>query len=348
MVKQGKVIVALSGGVDSAVTAALLRSQGWEVMGVHLRLSPAGPPGHLAELARSLEIPLRELDLREEFASLVVNYFVDEYSRGRTPNPCVQCNAAIKFGLLRERLSELGADYLATGHYARLELAQEGDWDLFRGADRNKDQSYFLTRLPREILPRLLFPLGGLTKPQVKARCRDLGLPLREGYQESAELCFIPQGSYREFLRERRGCFGSPGELVDTQGRVLGKHRGVECYTVGQRRGLGTPSTEPYYVVEIRPETNRVVLGRRQELLSAGLVAGQVNWLTKPPDREMEAQAVIRYRHAGVQARIIPRGRSQVQVIFAAPQAAVAPGQAVAFYEGDRVLGGGWIEERIK
>lgn len=348
MIKQKKVAVALSGGVDSAVTAALLRSQGWEVMGVHLRLSPAGPPEHLAELARNLEIPLMELDLREEFASRVVNYFVAEYSRGRTPNPCVQCNAAIKFGLLWERLPELGVSYLATGHYARLKPAGEGDMGLFRGVDRHKDQSYFLTRLPRKILPYLLFPLGDFTKTQVKARYRELGLPWREGYRESVELCFIPQGSYREFLRERQGCFGSPGELVDVQGRVLGRHRGVECYTVGQRRGLGAPSTEPYYVVEIWPESNRVMLGRRQELLSAGLLAGQVNWLTDPPEREMEAQAVIRYRHSGVQARIIPLGRSQVQVIFAVPQAAVAPGQAVAFYHQDRVLGGGWIEARIK
>jgi tRNA-specific 2-thiouridylase len=348
MAQPVKVAVALSGGVDSAMAAVMLREQGLEVMGVHLRLSAARPPEHLRELARALALPLVEMDLRDEFASLVVNYFVAEYSRGRTPNPCVQCNAAIKFGLLWARLSESGAGYLATGHYARLRRASEGKWGLFRGQDRHKDQSYFLARLPREILPRLLFPLGELTKSQVRARYRERGLPWREDYQESMELCFIPQGGYREFLRERQGCFGSPGELVDTQGRVLGRHRGVECYTVGQRRGLGTPSTEPYYVVEVRPETNRVVLGRKKELFSPGLVAAQVNWLIDPPEGEIEATAVIRYRHPGVRARIIPLGGRQVRVNFAMPQSAVAPGQAVAFYQGEQVLGGGWIEARIK
>ncbi|MBM4294564.1 MAG: tRNA 2-thiouridine(34) synthase MnmA [Deltaproteobacteria bacterium] len=348
MSESQKVAVALSGGADSAVAAALLQDQGWEVVGVHLRLSGAQAPEHLPALARGLEIPLVEMDLRKEFTSRVVNYFVAEYSQGRTPNPCVRCNEVIKFGALGERLPELGADYLATGHYARLIRTAERKMGLFRGKDRHKDQSYFLARLSRGILPRLLFPLGGLTKARVKARYRELGLPRWEEYEESMEVCFIPRGDYREFLRDRQGCFGAPGELVDTRGRVLGRHRGVERYTVGQRRGLGVPSTEPYYVVEIRPETHRVVLGWREELLSAGLLAGEVNWLIEPPSGELEAAAVIRHRHPGVQARIIPLGDSRVRVVFAAPQAAVAPGQAVAFYEGDRVMGGGWIEARIK
>ena len=348
MDKSTRVAVALSGGVDSAVAAALLKNQGWEVVGVYLRLSGVQAPEHLPSLARGLEIPLLEVDLRQEFTSWVVDYFVAEYCQGRTPNPCVKCNAAIKFGVLWERLPELGADYLATGHYARFIHASGGGTGLWRGKDRPKDQSYFLAQLPKGILPRLLFPLGELTKPQVKARYRELGLPRQEDYRESMEVCFIPRGDYREFLRVRQDCFGAPGELVDTRGRVLGRHRGVECYTVGQRRGLATPSTEPYYVVEIRPETNRVVLGRREELLSPGLLAREVNWLIDPPGQEIEATAVIRYRHPGVKARLVPLEGRKVRVLFAEPQAAVAPGQAVAFYERERVLGGGWIAARIR
>ncbi len=344
-----RVAVALSGGMDSAVAAALLLQQGYRMLGVHLRLSEHGPPaGHLAALAQGLGLPLQELDLRQEFAQRVVDYFVGEYSRGRTPNPCVQCNAAIKFGRLWEWLAAEGLDRLATGHYARLQTAADGALGLYRGLDRGKDQSYFLSRLPRQLLPHLLFPLGELTKAEVRRRYRELGLPVSEDCPESVELCFIPQGRYQDFIRDRCGP-GIPGELVDLKGRLLGRHRGLEHYTVGQRRGLGVPAPEPYYVVEILPETNRVVLGRRDELRSPGLITRDINWLIDPPAREWEAQAVIRYRHAGVAARIIPRGRGGVQVIFATPQSAVAPGQAVVFYGADdRVLGGGWIEERIK
>jgi tRNA-specific 2-thiouridylase len=343
-----KVAVALSGGVDSAVAAALLLEQGWQVWGVHLNLTSAGPPGdHLEAVARGLGIPLLELDLQEEFTRGVLDYFVREYFRGRTPNPCVTCNAAIKFGRLWEEVRARGASHLATGHYARLKAGPGGGWTLYRGVDRHKDQSYFLSRLPRELLPNLLFPLGEMTKKEVKARYQELGLPLGADCEESQELCFVPQGRYHAFLHAHRGHPGAPGDLVNTQGRVLGRHRGLEYYTVGQRRGLGVASGEPYYVVALNPETNRVVLGRLGDLLSAGLRACQVNWLIDPPQGELEAQAVIRYRHSGVAARIIPLGPTEVKVTFATPQKAVAPGQAVAFYQNDLLLGGGWIEEGI-
>jgi tRNA-specific 2-thiouridylase len=343
-----RVAVALSGGVDSAVAAALLRRQGCRPRGIHLRLSDHGPPaGRLEALARGLDLSLTVMDLREEFARRVVDYFVAEYLRGRTPNPCVRCNAAVKFGRLFQLLQIEGPTRLATGHYARLQTAPDGALGLFRGADRRKDQSYFLSRLPRELLPELLFPLGELTKAEVRQRYRELGLQGPEPGPESVELCFIPQGRYHEFIRAHGGR-GAPGDLVDLAGRVLGRHRGLEHYTVGQRRGLGIPAREPYYVVEIRPETNQVVLGFRQEILSAGLRAGRINWLIELPREEFEAQAVIRYRHPGVAARITPLSHGEVQVIFASPQAAVAPGQAVVFYWEDRVLGGGWIEARIK
>ena len=344
-----KVAVALSGGVDSAVAAALLQRQGLDLQGVHLRLSPlAPPPDRVEALAQYLGIPLTVLDLQAEFAREVMDYFVSEYARGRTPNPCVRCNAAIKFGYLWEYLKKDGVTHLATGHYARRNLDDHGVPGLFRGVDRRKDQSYFLSRLPLSLLPHLLFPLGQMTKEEVRRLSHEAGLPVRENQPESMELCFIPTGNYQDFLKARRGIEGSPGDFVDSRGRLLGRHRGVESYTVGQRRGLGIPAREPFYVIEIQPETNRVVLGHREELLSPGLTASGMNWLITPPAGEIEAAAVIRYRHPGVRARITPQGDGSVQVAFATPQSAVAPGQAVAFYDGDRVLGGGWIEARMK
>jgi tRNA-specific 2-thiouridylase len=344
-----QVAVALSGGMDSAIAAALLRNQGLRVVGVHLRLAAGGPgQEHLEALAQGLGIPWVEVDLREEFSRQVLDYFAGEYSRGRTPNPCVCCNAAIKFGRLWHLLQEAGVPYLATGHYARLQPGTDGALELRRGRDRAKDQSYFLQRLPRELLPHLLFPLGEMTKQEVRRRYEDLGLSRAEDYRESQELCFIPQGPYQEFLRELRGGLGEPGDLVDCRGRVLGRHRGLEYYTVGQRRGLRVPAAAPYYVVEIRPELNQVVLGYKAELFSSGLRATKVSWLIDPPDGELTGRAVIRYRHPGAEGRVYPENSGEVRVIFATPQAAVAPGQAVAFYQGDRLLGGGWIEERVR
>ena len=344
-----KVGIALSGGVDSAVAAALLLRRDRSLQGVHLRLSPTvPPPEHLEALAQRLGIPLTVIDLEREFAREVLDYFVSEYTRGRTPNPCVRCNAAIKFGRLWEYLRAAGFTHLATGHYARLDLADDGAVGLFRGVDRRKDQSYFLNRLPRSLLPNLLFPLGSWTKAEVRRLYHELGLPSQGKERESMELCFIPDGDYQAFLRARRGFAGPPGEFVDLAGRVLGRHRGLEGYTVGQRRGLGLPAREPYYVLDIQPELNRVVLGYRADLFSPGLVASRLNWLIDPPAGDLEALAVIRYRHPGVRARITPLGEGSVQVIFEPPQSAVAPGQAVVFYDGDRVLGGGWIEARMK
>jgi tRNA-specific 2-thiouridylase len=344
-----KVAIALSGGVDSAVAAALLLRQGCDLHGVHLRLTPCrAPEGRVEALAQRLGIPLTVLDLQREFAREVLDYFVSEYARGRTPNPCVRCNAAIKFGHLWEHLKVGGFTHLATGHYARLDLDDGGAPGLFRGADRRKDQSYFLSRLPSDLLPNLLFPLGQMTKEEVRRLSREAGLPVRENQPESMELCFITAGAYQDFLKARRGFSGPPGDFIDLQGRLLGRHRGLEGYTVGQRRGLGIPAREPFYVIEIQPESNRVVLGPREELLSPGLVASGMNWLIPPPAGDIMALAVIRYRHPGVRARIIPRGDGSVEVTFASPQSAVAPGQAVAFYDGDRLLGGGWIEAPMK
>ncbi len=349
MFPRHKAAIALSGGVDSALATVLLRRQGWDLQGVHLRLTPwASGEDWVRTLAQRLDIPLRIIDLQGEFAREVLDYFVSEYARGRTPNPCVRCNAAIKFGRLWEYLKGEGYTLLATGHYARLQPIEGDAPALLRGVDRRKDQSYFLSRLPRTLLPHILFPLGDLTKDEVWRIYHEEGLPVRENQRESMELCFIPEGDYQEFLQMRRGVAGPPGDFIDAQGRLLGRHRGLECYTVGQRRGLGIPAREPFYVTEIQPACNRVVLGYRGELYSSGLLASQMNWLITPPTSEFEAVAVIRYRHPGVRARITLLGPGDVQVEFATPQSAVAPGQAVAFYDGDQVLGGGWIEARIK
>jgi tRNA-specific 2-thiouridylase len=341
--------VALSGGVDSAVAAAMLKSQGHQVLGVHLRLSEVCPPAEqLAALARHLDIELIEVDLREDFAREVIDYFLTEYARGRTPNPCVRCNACIKFGRLWEHLKAALVTHLATGHYARIKKAPDGSLGLFRGVDKAKEQSYFLSRLPRELLSHLLFPLGEMTKKEVRAQYRELGLPTVQSCSESQELCFIPAGHYAAFLRARLGHAGMPGELVDRQGRVLGRHPGFESYTVGQRRGLRLPAREPYYVLEIQPVTRRVVVGPRAELLVAGLRATEMNWLIDPPAGELEAVAVIRYRHPGARARVTTLNATEAQVTFTTPQSAVAPGQAVVFYQDDWVLGGGWIEGKVE
>lgn len=339
--------MALSGGLDSALAAYLLREKGLEVWGVHLLLEEhAVPPPGLEELAAGLGLDLEILDLRREFAHQVVEYFVRQYFRGRTPNPCVRCNAAIKFGMLWERVKARGATHLATGHYVNLLPGPDGFPELHRGVDRLKDQSYFLCRLPRELLPHLLFPLGGMTKTEVKVRFRELGLPPPAGGRESQDVCFIPHGRYPEFLRTLQGD-GRPGDLVDRRGRVLGRHPGVEHFTVGQRRGLGVPAGEPYYVLEIEPEWGRVVIGPRRELYTRGLWAREGSWLLAPPQGDLTATAVLRYRHPGVTALIRSLAAGALEVTFATPQTAVTPGQAVAFYQGERLLGGAWIEGKI-
>ena len=355
-----RILVAMSGGVDSSVTAALLREQGHEVIGISMQVwdyakftAPEGEEfGSCCSLddihdarriAEQLGIPFYVVNFEEEFQERVIDDFVDAYFRGRTPNPCVRCNQLIKFDLLLKKARELGADYLATGHYARVVPGDDGIFRLCKGLDPRKDQSYFLFTLTQEQLAMTLFPLGGLTKTEVRELATRYGLRVAQK-KESQEICFIPDDNYVRFLEEERGTGRLAGNIVGTDGMVLGRHNGTYRYTVGQRRGLGIAHTEPLYVVRLDAGRHEVVVGTERELYSAGLLANDVNWIVPAPGVPLEASCKIRYRHQPVPCRIEPLPEGRVRVRFETPEKAVTPGQAVVFYDGDCVLGGGWIE----
>jgi len=344
---KGKVAVALSGGVDSSAAALLLQGAAYEVIGVHMRLwdSPRFDyQAHRAEnICRILGIPYHQVDLQKEFESCVVDYFCQEYQQGRTPNPCVACNQHIKFGLLLDKALSLGADYLATGHYAKVEHSRDGH-RLLKAADTRRDQSYFLYTLTQEKLGHVLFPLGEHSRDEVKQMVKQAGLPTAT--KSSQDICFISQKNYGAFLSQRFSTL--PGDIVDTQGKNLGQHRGIAFYTIGQRHGLGLASGKPLYVIGIEPESNRIVLGHEDELYSQKLTARKLNWISgKAPQGPIIAQAKIRYKSKEAEATLFPRGDS-VDVHFAQPQKAITPGQAVVFYNVDEVLGGGIIHQMQK
>jgi len=338
-----RVAVALSGGVDSSAAALLLEESAYEVMGIHMRLwdSPrCDYQAHRAEnICRLLDIPYHQVDLQKEFEFCVVDYFCQEYQQGRTPNPCVACNQHIKFGLLLDKALSLGADYLATGHYARIEHSRDGH-RLLKAADTGKDQSYFLYTLTQEKLGHILFPLGEYSGDGVKQMAEQASLLTETN--SSQDICFISQKNYAAFLSQRFSTL--PGDIVDTRGRKLGQHRGIAFYTIGQRHGLGLASDKPLYVVRIEPESDRIVVGHEKELYSRKLAARKLNWISgKAPQEPITVTAKIRYRSKEVEAIVFPRNDS-VDVHFAQPQRAVTPGQAIVFYNAGEVLGGGIIE----
>ncbi len=351
--ERAPVAVAMSGGVDSSVAAALLARSGREVIGLTMRLGGAGEEAEDAALAARrvagrLGIPHRVLDLGEEFRRLVLDGFAEEYARGRTPSPCVRCNSLLKFGVLLDRARVLGAETLATGHYAILdEEARSGRALLRRAADRARDQSYFLFDLSEEQRRGAELPLGEMTKEEVRATAADLGLDVA-GRPDSMDLCFLRRGEdYRKFLSRERGAGGGePGEIVSVRGEVLGRHDGIAGFTVGQRRGLGLAAGRPLYVVRVEAASRRVVVGEERDLDSRSCSLERVRWI--PFDRPvgpLRAIVKIRSSHAGASASIEDRGDGTATVAFDEPQRAIAPGQAAVAYDGDLVLGGGWIAE---
>jgi tRNA-specific 2-thiouridylase len=350
------VAVALSGGLDSAIAASLLKRQGYLVIGIHFQTgyeaSGDGPHPHSPKLspsarvkriAEKIGIPLETVNCFQTFEKEVVRYFVDSYRTAQTPNPCMVCNKRIKFGLILERAKALGASLLATGHYARIGREGGGNLCLLKGVDRTKDQSYFLARLTQNQLSQALFPLGTYTKNQVRGMAKAQGLLFLEE-RESQELCFIRHQSYREFLSHMGGFESKPGAIVTAGGEVVGTHRGLHAYTVGQRRGIGIPGPEPYYVVRLDNEQNRLVVGPESELTEKGCLVARINWIgVAAPDGPLAVQTRIRYRHRAAGSVVTPLGKERARVAFSHPQCAVTPGQGAVFYQGERVLGGGWI-----
>ncbi len=346
------VAIALSGGIDSALSAYLLKKEGLRVIGLHadFGFSPEPALPWLEKIIAFLKIPLEVISLKEIFRQKVVDYFISEYSLGRTPNPCVICNPLIKFDLLYQKGLELGADYFATGHYAQIVPAPWGGGrTITRGKDITKDQSYFLHRVIPENLKHILFPLSLWTKDQVRTVVREIGLPMNPK-GESQDICFLPKGGYREFLlKESPSKLVRPGEIVDLQGKKIGVHQGLFAYTIGQRRGLGLPAAEPYYVIRMEPDGNRLVIGGKNDLESSGCLLSDVHFLSRPPEiNGLEIMVQIRYRHKAAKAQLHLRENRQMEIHFQDPQKAVTPGQAAVFYLRDRVLGGGWIEESWK
>jgi tRNA-specific 2-thiouridylase len=350
------VVVALSGGVDSSTAAALLVQQGYQVSGVTMRLWVAPPTAQPPENRNSvtaavedarqvcalLGIPFHVVDLEGEFKARVVDYFCDSYARGRTPNPCLACNREIKFGALLRSAREWGADYLATGHYARIRF-QEGRYQLLRGVDRRKDQSYVLYSLGQQELPRLVFPLGDYRKEQVRGIAAELGLPTADR-AESQDACFLSRGDYRAFLARERPETIRPGPILDLQGHVLGEHRGIASYTVGQRQGMGLAAAHPLYVVEIDVGRNTLIVGPKAALLGRELFAEKVHFVSgHPPAQPIRVTVKIRYKAPEAAATLIPLPERKARVTFVDLQPAITPGQGVVFYQDEVVLGGGII-----
>ena len=357
-----RVLVAMSGGVDSSVAAALLVEQGYEVVGVTMKtFCYTGTADHgktccgldgiidARRVADRLGIPHYVFDVEEDFTRDVIDDFVAEYAEGRTPNPCVRCNSNTKFSDLLRRGEALGCAAIATGHYVRVEHDADGS-RLLRGADANKDQAYFLWGLPPEILSRLLFPLGELTKPEVRELARARGLVTAEK-PESQEICFVPTGDYRDLLQKRlptRHPALEPGTIVTRDGTVLGEHDGYAGFTVGQRKGLPGGFAEPIFVLEVRPATREVVVGPRHELDVPGVLVAETNWHGGVPEPGRRVGIQIRHRAGDVPARVVAVRGAEVELAFDAPQRAVTPGQSAVIFDGGTVLGGGRIRRALR
>ena len=352
-----RIVVAMSGGVDSSVAAVLLAEQGHEVIGFSMQLydqreSPEawgsccslGDLQDARRVANAVGFPHYIVNFEEQFRRTVVDNFVSEYAAGRTPIPCVHCNSGLKFATLVERAAALDADIVATGHYARIDRdASTALYRLRRGVDREKDQSYFLFSLTQDQLSRAMFPVGELTKPEVRAIAARRGLAVATK-PDSQEICFVPDGDTAGFVARQLAAV-SAGKITDTSGKTLGQHGGIHQFTIGQRKGLGLSTGVPLYVVKIDATDNSVVVGGKSELSRSELTASGVNWIAgDPPSAPIRASAQIRHRHRDAPGLLSAHGADRAEMVFDEPQTAVTPGQAVVFYDGDVVIGGGWID----
>lgn len=360
--KGARVVVAMSGGVDSSVAAAWLKSQGYDVIGISLQLhdmaanieNKFGTCCSLTDIndarrvAQKIDIPFYVSNMEAEFDKNVVDDFVQEYLNGRTPNPCVRCNEKVKFSRLMDWAMDLGADYLATGHYANVRMNPDNKaWELLKGEDPNKDQSYFLFTMKQQDLSKTLFPVGHLAKNQVRELAERFELNHVASKPDSQEICFVQARNYKEFIEQRvPPSLLKPGHIIDTGGAVVGSHTGLHQFTVGQRKGLGLAVSEPLYVVALDNRRNEVVVGPEEALLRTRCTVSNVHWISEPGlDRPTEFQAKIRYRAKDSRVSIKPLLDNRVEVSFDEPQRAITPGQALVLYRDRQVMGGGWIED---
>lgn len=357
-----KVMIGMSGGVDSSVAAAILKKEGYEVTGVTMKIWPEQPgvihpEGGCCSLsavedarrvAFQLDIPYYVLNFQDIFEQQVIRYFTGEYQRGRTPNPCIACNRFVKFEALLQKAVSMGIDRVATGHYARIAKdAASGRMLLKKSVTEKKDQTYALYNMTQEQLSRTLMPIGDYDKETVRKIAADLGFAIADK-PDSQEICFVPDNNYGGFIASRMEKPAAPGKFVDTKGNILGEHRGIVYYTVGQRKGLGVSFGKPMYVIRIDAQNNTVVLGEAGEEYSAGLIASDLNWIAfEKPDGPMQVRAKVRYSAKEADATITPLNDGFLRVDFQTPQRAVTPGQSVVFYDGEVVLGGGVIEQQI-